>query len=144
MSKALAGQAAIVTGGARGSGRGIAARLAAMGCRIVVWNHDLAGLGEAAAGFRPSPSVVVDVGDYASAEHIAAAKARIPMGRSLTVGEIAAVVARIAGPEAASPLALRSTSPAGAPRIERPFRHGGAMTKTLLFRGIRRASVARA
>jgi NAD(P)-dependent dehydrogenase (short-subunit alcohol dehydrogenase family) len=32
-------------------------------------------------------------------EHIAAAKAKIPMGRFLTVGEIAAMVAWIAGPE---------------------------------------------
>jgi 3-oxoacyl-[acyl-carrier protein] reductase len=68
VSDALAGQVAIVTGGARGIGRGIAARLAAEGCRVVVWDRDLSGLDEAAAGFRPALGVDVDVGDYASVE----------------------------------------------------------------------------
>jgi 3-oxoacyl-[acyl-carrier protein] reductase len=68
VSKSLAGQVAIVTGGARGIGRGIAARLAAEGCRVVVWDRDLAGLDEADAGFRPALGVAVDVGDYASVE----------------------------------------------------------------------------
>ena len=68
MSSSLRGQVAIVTGGARGIGRAIAARLAAEGCRVVVWDRDLAGADEASVGFAPALSVAVDVGDYASVE----------------------------------------------------------------------------
>jgi len=65
----LQGQVAVVTGAARGIGRGIAARLAREGCRVVVWDRDTASFDAAAAGFVPEAIVAVDVADYASVEH---------------------------------------------------------------------------
>jgi NAD(P)-dependent dehydrogenase (short-subunit alcohol dehydrogenase family) len=57
---ALAGQVAIVTGGAQGIGRAIADRLAADGARIVI--ADLKGAEEAAAAFPDGVGLTVDVG----------------------------------------------------------------------------------
>jgi 2-dehydro-3-deoxy-L-rhamnonate dehydrogenase (NAD+) len=56
-------QTAIVTGGARGIGLGIARRLAADGCRIVLWDVDLAPFDAGAAGFHPVLAETVDVTD---------------------------------------------------------------------------------
>ncbi|HXX82746.1 MAG TPA: SDR family NAD(P)-dependent oxidoreductase [Casimicrobiaceae bacterium] len=64
----LHGQVAIVTGAARGIGRGIAARLAQEGCSIVVWDRDPAGFDAAQAGFEPAAIVTVDVADLTSVE----------------------------------------------------------------------------
>lgn len=55
------GQTAIVTGGARGLGLGIAKRLAAAGHRIVLWDRDFQGFDADAAGFEPVLRQVVDV-----------------------------------------------------------------------------------
>ncbi len=64
---------AIVTGGARGIGAGIAARLAGDGARIIVWDVDLAPL--SAAPFEPVEALSVDVGDLAAvADAFAAAE----------------------------------------------------------------------
>jgi 2-dehydro-3-deoxy-L-rhamnonate dehydrogenase (NAD+) len=68
MRTSLQGQVAVVTGGARGIGRGIAARLALEGCRVVLWDRDFDGFDPATAGFAPAASVQVDVTDYASVE----------------------------------------------------------------------------
>ncbi|HEY7621410.1 MAG TPA: glucose 1-dehydrogenase [Solirubrobacteraceae bacterium] len=57
---ALAGQVAIVTGGAQGIGRAIAQRLADDGARIVI--ADLKGADEAAADFEDGVGLTVDVG----------------------------------------------------------------------------------
>lgn len=72
MNGRFAGQAAIVTGAARGIGLGIARRLASEGCRIAVWDRDLAPL-EHAEGFAPEVAETVDVTDLASVERAFAA-----------------------------------------------------------------------
>ena len=53
-----------MTGGARGIGAGIAARLATEGARVIVWDVDLAPL--SAAGFAPEAAAEVDVSDAAA------------------------------------------------------------------------------
>lgn len=66
MEDRFSGQTAIVTGGARGIGRAIAARLRREGCRIVVWDRDLDPL--VRAPFQPDLAQAVDVTDLASVE----------------------------------------------------------------------------
>jgi len=68
MKRNMQDQVAIVTGGARGIGRGIAARLATDGCRIVIWDRDPETFDAADAGFAPTALVRVDVADLASVE----------------------------------------------------------------------------
>jgi 3-oxoacyl-[acyl-carrier protein] reductase len=67
MHSTMAGQAAIVTGGARGIGAGIARRLAADGCRVVVWDRDLTPLA-ADADLVPAHSCKVDLTNLAAVE----------------------------------------------------------------------------
>ena len=73
MKSSLAGQGAIVTGGARGIGLGIAQRLAAEGCRVAVWDLALDKFDAKAAGFTPASTQVVDVTDYRQVESAFAA-----------------------------------------------------------------------
>jgi 3-oxoacyl-[acyl-carrier protein] reductase len=68
---ALTDQVAIVTGAARGIGRGIASVLAAEGARVVVVDVD-AALGEATAAELGATAVSADVTDGASVEAMAA------------------------------------------------------------------------
>jgi len=68
MKPTLAGQAAIVTGGARGIGCGIAARLASEGCRVALWDQSFDAFDAPSAGFSPTSEHVVDVADYAQVE----------------------------------------------------------------------------
>ncbi|MFT3718832.1 SDR family NAD(P)-dependent oxidoreductase [Pseudorhodoferax sp.] len=63
----LAGQVAIVTGAARGIGRGIARRLAAAGCRLVLWDRSFAAAPTADDGLAGAWPMVVDVTDAAAA-----------------------------------------------------------------------------
>lgn len=67
MKTALDGQTAIVTGGARGIGLGIARLLAARGARVIVWDRDLAPL-DGVRDFKPARADAVDVADYGSIE----------------------------------------------------------------------------
>jgi len=69
----LEGQAAIVTGAVRGIGLGIARRLAAEGCSIVVWDGDVTEFGPVSAGFTPLISLPVDVADRLRVEQALAA-----------------------------------------------------------------------
>jgi len=66
--KGLQGQTAVVTGGVRGIGLGIARRLAREGCRVVVWDRDIAAFDAASAGFTPAHLQPVDVSDAASVQ----------------------------------------------------------------------------
>ncbi len=66
----LAGQVAVVTGGARGIGLGIAQRLAAQGCRVAVW--DLQPDALQGSGYAPELALRVDVGSSASVQAAAA------------------------------------------------------------------------
>ena len=80
MNRRFEGQGAIVTGGARGIGAGIAARLASEGARIVLWDIDPAGFDPDREGFRPEAVERVDVTDAASVQ-AAAARAVDALGR---------------------------------------------------------------
>lgn len=63
-----AGQTAIITGGARGIGHGIAKRLAREGCRVILWDVDFAAFNAEAQDFTPLLTQKVDVSDFASVE----------------------------------------------------------------------------
>jgi 3-oxoacyl-[acyl-carrier protein] reductase len=69
--QALTDQVAVVTGGARGIGRGIAAVLVAEGAHVVVVDVD-AELGEATAAELGATAVAADVTDSASVESMTA------------------------------------------------------------------------
>ena len=56
-------QIAIVTGGARGLGLGIAKRLAAEGRRVILWDLDFEDFSASQAGFEPLLMQQVDVAD---------------------------------------------------------------------------------
>ena len=66
----MAGQVAIVTGGAKGIGKAIADRLAQDGARIVI--ADLSGAEEAAAAYDGGLGVTVDVASELDVERMAA------------------------------------------------------------------------
>jgi 3-oxoacyl-[acyl-carrier protein] reductase len=68
MTAGLAGHGAIVTGGARGIGLGIAQRLVAEGCRVALWDRSFATFDAAAAGLEAASLHTVDVTDYAAVE----------------------------------------------------------------------------
>lgn len=59
-------QTAIITGGARGLGLGIAKRLAAEGRRVILWDLDFKDFVALQAGFEPLLTQQVDVADLGS------------------------------------------------------------------------------
>jgi 3-oxoacyl-[acyl-carrier protein] reductase len=68
MSQYLQGQTAIVTGGMRGIGLGIAQRLHAAGAQVVIWDLAVDGWDAAEQGFEPVLRQSVDVSSLASVE----------------------------------------------------------------------------
>ncbi|HDS1818901.1 TPA: SDR family oxidoreductase [Pseudomonas putida] len=68
MSQYLQGQTAIVTGGMRGIGLGIAQRLHAAGAQVVIWDLAVDGWDAAENGFEPVLRQSVDVASLASVE----------------------------------------------------------------------------
>lgn len=60
----LDGQTAIVTGGSRGIGLGIAQHLAREGARIIIWDRDPLPIDVRIAGFTPLLQQRVDVSDH--------------------------------------------------------------------------------
>jgi 2-dehydro-3-deoxy-L-rhamnonate dehydrogenase (NAD+) len=91
MTERFAGRTAIVTGGAAGIGAGIAARLAAEGARLSLWDQDADALARCAAAHR----VTLDVTD-ADAVARAADAAAAALGRI----DILIACAGITGPNA--------------------------------------------
>ena len=78
MNRTLEGQVAIVTGGAKGIGLGIAKRLTEEGGRVIVWDRDLAPLASQ-PGFKPALAQTVDVTDLKQVERaFAEAEAAFP------------------------------------------------------------------
>jgi 3-oxoacyl-[acyl-carrier protein] reductase len=70
------GQVAVVTGGAGGLGRAIAARLARAGVASALWDIDLAKARAAADAMPGARAYAVDVTDYGSVERATAAVVR--------------------------------------------------------------------
>lgn len=64
----IAGQLAIVTGGARGIGRGIAAELQRQGARVVVWDNRMDRWEEGSDGVLRSDAIEVDVSQLVAVE----------------------------------------------------------------------------
>ena len=93
----FAGRAAAVTGGAAGIGLAIAARLAAGGARVALWDRDAAAL-DAASSRLPggAHAVALDVADGAAVER-AARETQAALGRL----DILVCSAGITGPNAA-------------------------------------------
>ena len=64
--KKLQGQTAIVTGGVRGIGLGIARRLVSEGCHLAIWDKDISTFDPERAGFTPVHLQSVDVSNVHS------------------------------------------------------------------------------
>ena len=73
MARGISGQTAIVTGGARGIGLGIAQRLAEEGARVILWDLDFSKFDRAQAGFEPLRTQLVDIADCGAVEKAFAA-----------------------------------------------------------------------
>lgn len=77
MNQRFEGRRAIVTGGASGAGKAVAARLASEGAKVAIWDRDPEAAAGAASEAGAAYVRAVDVADYAAVE--AAAKATCAM-----------------------------------------------------------------
>jgi len=73
----LRGRLALITGGAGGIGRAVAARLLRQGARVALWDVAQAPLDSAKSALSPLGEVFTDVVDITSREQVAAAAARL-------------------------------------------------------------------
>jgi len=89
----LSGRNAVVTGGAQGIGRAIAARFVASGAKVAIWDRDLPLAQKTARQLQGVTAVAADVGDYASVE-----RARDATAKALGRIDILVNNAGIAGP----------------------------------------------
>ncbi|WP_343527532.1 SDR family NAD(P)-dependent oxidoreductase [Sphingomonas sp.] len=71
----FAGRTAIVTGGASGLGRAVAARIVAEGGRVALWDQDARSLADAAKDVGALDTQALDVSELAAVEAAAAASA---------------------------------------------------------------------
>ena len=71
----LKGRTAVVTGGARGIGRAIAARLLASGANVMLWDVDAARLEATAAALGESGPVDAAIADVSDPDAVEAARA---------------------------------------------------------------------
>jgi 3-oxoacyl-[acyl-carrier protein] reductase len=62
----FSGRTAVITGGASGLGRAVAARIIAEGGQVSLWDVDVAGLEEAAAEIGAHHTLALDVSDHAA------------------------------------------------------------------------------
>jgi NAD(P)-dependent dehydrogenase (short-subunit alcohol dehydrogenase family) len=69
MERYLEGQVAVVTGGVRGIGLGIAKQLQLRGADVIIWDSSDQTWDGAAAGFQPMLVVKTNVADFASVEN---------------------------------------------------------------------------
>ena len=60
-----------MTGAASGIGRGNAARLAAEGARVSLWDRDEASLSEASSEMGGAHPIVLDIADFDQVNHAA-------------------------------------------------------------------------
>jgi NAD(P)-dependent dehydrogenase (short-subunit alcohol dehydrogenase family) len=79
MEKNLSGQTAIVTGGGRGIGLGIARELADRGCTVSLWDLSFTSFAGDSAGFSPALLQKVDITDLAAVQE-AYAKSKKALG----------------------------------------------------------------
>jgi 3-oxoacyl-[acyl-carrier protein] reductase len=84
-SKRFDGRTAVITGGASGAGKGVAARLVAEGAKIALWDRDDAALARAQSETGAASIQVVDVTDPDSVQAAAEATAASLTGIDLLV-----------------------------------------------------------